>query len=272
MDQEPIILSIDRGLATISLNRPAALNGIDMPLARGLMSAIEEVRAQPELRCLLLKGEGSAFSVGGDLRRLSAHADSARPDEMRTLVATYNRAVLALSDLELPIVAAVHGSVAGGALGLVCAADIVVAAHDTIFTCAYSKLGLTADGGVSWFLPRLVGLRKAQELLMLSPQFSADEALEWGLVSRTCPHSELDAVSRDLARALAGQSRTAASGQRLLLRDASTRPLSVQLELETDTMWRSASESSFADRVTQFVGSRSGSRRSDAEERGTHDT
>lgn len=268
MQTSEVDLSIDGSLATISLNRPHSHNGIDLRLALGLVSAVEEVHGQPQLGCLLIRGAGPAFSVGGDLRELASYSSPDLPAAMRQLVDTYNRAVRGLSDLHIPVVTAVHGSVAGGALGLVCAADIAIAASDTVFNLAYPALGLSADGGASWFLPRLVGLRKAQELFLLSPQFSATDAREWGLVTRTCARRDLDAVSLDIATTLAGRPSVSTGSVRLLLRDAPGRTLEEHLEHETQSMWQCASHPRFHEQVQAFVTSRSTTRPPAEEPRG----
>jgi 2-(1,2-epoxy-1,2-dihydrophenyl)acetyl-CoA isomerase len=149
-------------------------------------------------------------------------------------------AVAAFRRIEIPIVAAAHGNIAGAAVSLLCVPDLVVAAADATFCLAYTRVGYTPDGGASWLLPRLVGERRALELLFMNRRLSADDALAWGLVNEVVPPCDLDDRSATLARALADGPTDALRGVKRLMRDGWDRPLDESLQQEAESLARSA--------------------------------
>ncbi|MBB2505958.1 enoyl-CoA hydratase/isomerase family protein, partial [Amycolatopsis echigonensis] len=152
----------------------------------------------------------------------------------------YHTALRLLSEIDAPIIAGVHGAVAGGGLGLLCIADIALAAEGTKFATGFAALGLSGDGGNSWFLPRLVGLRRASQLYLDERVLNADEALDWGLVSEVVSADRLEARTSEVARRLA-QGPTRAYGEiRRLLRDSWSASLPEQLHAETEALARTA--------------------------------
>ena len=169
------------------LNRPDKGNAIDESMAADLAEAATQIAERPDVRAVLIAGNGPNFTVGGDLGLFAGTAREQLPNRLRRMIDSYHLAIERLTSIDAPVVAAVRGGAGGGGLGLLYAADIVVAADDARFALGYGALGLTADGGNTWFLPRMVGMRRAQELFLLNRRLTAQEALAFGLVSRLAP-------------------------------------------------------------------------------------
>ncbi len=231
---EPVLLAVEQGVARITLNRPEAANAIDLTLARALQSVVAQVAETPDLRAVLLTGAGDRFCGGGDVRSFAGSPDlSATLDEV---LAHLHPAIATLGEIDVPVVASVQGSAAGAGLALVAGADLVLAAYSTKFVMAYTGIGLVPDGGSTWYLPRIVGPRRALELALTNWVLSADEAHAWGLVTRVLPDSELEEKTEAFVTQLAnGPTRAYAAAKRLMRASAST-SLENQLALEAAEM------------------------------------
>ena len=179
-----VLLDFEAGIATLRLNRPDKGNAIDESMAADLAEAATQIAERSDVRAVLIAGNGPNFTVGGDLGLFAGTARDQLPNRLRRMIDSYHLAIERLTSIDAPVVAAVRGGAGGGGLGLLYAADIVVAADDARFALGYGALGLTADGGNTWFLPRMVGMRHAQELFLLNRRLTAQEAVDFGLVSR----------------------------------------------------------------------------------------
>jgi 2-(1,2-epoxy-1,2-dihydrophenyl)acetyl-CoA isomerase len=229
---ETLRLSLDGALARLDLARPDAAHAIDMRMARELMQAAAQLDRDPRVRAVLLGSSGKMFSAGGDLAHFRAQGE-ALPGELREMTTWLHGAISLLARLRAPVVAAVNGSVAGAGIGLVCAADLVVAAASARFTLAYTRVGLTPDGGSSFFLPRLVGARRAAELLLCNRTLSAAEAVDWGLANEVVPDDQLAERAGALARSLADGPTAAFAGVKRLLASSAAESLEAQLDHES---------------------------------------
>jgi 2-(1,2-epoxy-1,2-dihydrophenyl)acetyl-CoA isomerase len=216
MTFEAVQLEVRDGVAHLTLHRPDDANGIDAALARDLLSATIEIEADASVRAVLLSGSGSRFCGGGDLKSFDAAGDGLT-ELVRTLLPTLHTAIGMLVRGSAPVIAAVHGSAAGAGLGLVCASDLVIAGESTKFVMAYTAVGLTPDGSSSWFLPRVVGLKRALELTLTNRVLTAAEALDYGLVTTVVPDAEVHARAEELAAQIAaGPTFAFATAKRLL--------------------------------------------------------
>lgn len=214
----PVLLDLADGVAHLRLNRPDAANGMNVELLKALYDAVMICHGEPGVRVLLLTGEGRNFCAGGDVEAFAAQGE-ALPDYIRPATAHLQDAVLSLARLDAPVVVAVQGFAAGGGgFGLVCAADLVIAAESAKFLAGATRVGMAPDAGVSVTLPRLVGLRKATEILLLNPVIDAAEALALGLVNRVVPDAELATAARALATELAAGAPLALAATKRLLR------------------------------------------------------
>ena len=200
---ETIMYEKENGVARISLNRPRRLNAFNLQMHPELLDALNSAAGDAEVRCIVLRGEGKGFSAGADLSEV-VEGDGGNPDLGQYLRETYSRLVTRMVEVEKPIVASLHGPVYGAGLGVALASDLRVAAESARFSVAFVKIGLMPDAGVSYFLPRLIGLGRAMEMSMLGDDVDATEALRYGLVNRVVPEGELEETVADLATRLAG--------------------------------------------------------------------
>ena len=192
-------LTRDGAVATITLNRPDRLNALDRPTRWELIGALREVADDDAVRGVVLTGTGRAFCVGQDLAAVEEleHADE-------TVAGSYNPIAQTIADMAKPVVAAVNGAAVGAGLGLVLACDLRLAADSASFSCAFGKVGLVPDSGVTWHLVRELGYARAFALATLGRTFTAEEAKTYGLINRVLPADQLEASATELARLLAG--------------------------------------------------------------------
>ena len=208
---ETILYEKSGGVADVALNRPKKLNAFDGKMHEELYAALDDVSSDDEVRCVVLRGEGRGFSAGADLAGILEGSDGA-PDLGEYLRNTYSRLVRRMVSMEKPIVASLHGPVYGAGVGIALACDLRIAAQSAKFSVAFIKIGLMPDAGVSFFLPRVVGLGRALEMSLLGDPVGADEALRTGLVNRVVPDDDLAEETAALASRLAAMP-TAAIGK-----------------------------------------------------------
>lgn len=219
------------GIATITLNRPEQGNAIDMDIAQELVQAAADCASDDAVRCVLLTGAGRMFCVGGDVGAFADAGDNAGPF-LRELADILHEAVLTLATMNKPLVTAINGPAAGAGMSLAILGDIVIASDAAHFTAAYTGIGLTPDGGMSWLLPRLVGVRVAQTMILTNRRVSAEEAVETGLVTRVVPAAALVAEASALSGQLAAGPVRALGAARELLLTSNTHTLTEHLDAE----------------------------------------
>lgn len=218
---------VEHGVGTITLDRPDALNSLEATLKRELLAVLREAERDPAVRAVILTGAGRAFCAGQDLKERLGPDAAPLDVEVRE---RYVPIVLAIRRLSKPVIAAVNGVAAGAGAALAFACDLRIAADGASFVLAFGRIGLAPDSGASWFLPRLVGLAYAAELLYLPDSMPAPEALRIGLVSRVVPAAEL----MPQAQALAGRLAHGAPRAMALTKRALARSLEVGLEEALD--------------------------------------
>jgi len=245
--------TVTDGLGEIRLNRPEARNALNQQAADELYEVALRCAATPELRALLITGEGPALTVGGDIAEIGNHATKDLPAVLRRMTTPYHEALRIFSELKAPVVTAAHGAVAGGGLGLVCVADIAFAAEGTKFATGFAALGLSGDGGNSWFLPRLIGLRRAQQMYLEQRVLNAQEAAEWGLVTDVVAPDELEDRARATAQRLAEGPTEAYGAMRRLLAGSWSATLPEQLAAETEAITRTATTADAREGVAAFL-------------------
>jgi 2-(1,2-epoxy-1,2-dihydrophenyl)acetyl-CoA isomerase len=194
---------VDGGIATVALNRPDAMNAVDLALKKRLIEVLEQVADDPQVRCVVLTGRGRAFCVGQDLKEHIASL--MRGDEAlgTTVVDHYNRIATLLATMNKPVVAALNGVTAGAGASMAFACDFRVLVEGAGINLAFAGIALSCDTGSSWSLPRMVGTAKAKELLMLPRTIPSDECLALGLVTRVVPADQLEQTVGELAGSLA---------------------------------------------------------------------
>ncbi len=249
---EVIDYAADGGVATISFNRPQVLNALDAEMIHALHAACERARDDAAVRAIVLRGNGPAFVAGGDIAMF--HANRNRLPEMaEELSAELHYAILALRTAPKPVIASVHGAVAGAGVSLLAAADLAIAADDTKFTLAYSRIGASPDGGATWFLPRLVGARRALELMLLADAFDAQTALRFGLVNRVVAAADLAAETARLSQRLANGPTLAYAATKALVNQSFETSLAEQLDAEAAAFVQGTRTADFGEGVAAFV-------------------
>ena len=238
-------------VARLTLNRPEAGNALSLDLVTELRAAAEGLQGS-DVGAVILSGAGKAFCVGGDLRWMHDAGDEVRESVLR-LATQFHDGIEALTALDAPLIAAVRGAAAGGGMSLAICGDIVLAAESAKFTMAYSAIGFSADGGSSWTLPRLVGWRRATELMLLNERIDAARAVELGLATRVVADDALDAEAGELAARLAAGPTDAHGAIKRLLRASATRGFSEQLAEESRQIAERAAAPNGREGVAAFL-------------------
>jgi enoyl-CoA hydratase/carnithine racemase len=237
LPDDPALLRIEGPIATITLNRPAAFNSIDLSIARKLEQLSAEVEADDDIRVLVIEGEGRAFCAGGDLQTIgaAAAADNIAP-VVGELLRHHHAFITTLRRMPKIVLSSVHGSAAGAGLSLAFVADLCIAAEDARFTPAYSKLGVSPDGGGTVGVVAAVGVRRALQIFLAEDSFSAAQAHAWGLVAKVVPAIELKAATRELAHRLAQNAPAGLAATKALIHRAPVTPIEAQLDAERDAI------------------------------------
>ncbi|HET6151472.1 MAG TPA: enoyl-CoA hydratase-related protein [Marmoricola sp.] len=251
---EKIDYRVRDGVAHVTLNRPAERNAIDLQVAEETLAVARMIEADPAVRAVLISGAGPDLTVGGDIDYFTSHAEpGAYGDLFARMTGPFHEAFRIFERIDAPIVTVAHGSVAGGGLGYVFTADLVVAADDARFVTAFAGIGLSGDGGGTWHLPRLVGPRKAMELYLLNRPVSAAEALDLGLINEVVPAAEVREHALALATRLAAGPTVGYGHMRRLLRGAWERDLSAQLYAETEAVAAAGDTKDAAAGIAAFI-------------------
>lgn len=249
-------LHFDRtgGVARITLNRPDA-NSINLTLAQELLKAAIRCDHDPAIRSVLLTGAGRFFCAGGDLRAMAEFGDGVAVG-LKELTTYLHASISVLRRMRPPLVVAVNGVAAGAGMSLAAIGDVVVAAETATFTMAYTGVGLVPDGASTYFLPRLIGLRRTQELMLTNRRLTAAEAAEWGLVSRVVADDALESEAGDLAHALADGPTEAFGAVKRLLDTSFANSLETQMEQEGREIAAVAGSGDGREGIAAFLGKR----------------
>ncbi|MDZ7843026.1 MAG: enoyl-CoA hydratase [Gammaproteobacteria bacterium] len=251
-----VLSEVDKGVATVTLNRPDVLNALSPDMARDLHHSLVGIMEDENTRCVVLRGAGNGFMAGGDIgffKRALPDLDAGRVEELDPIFEHVHGIVRTLRDMPAPVVGVLHGAVAGFGVSLAAACDLSIAAEDSRFTLAYCHLGTSPDGGSSYILPRVVGFKKAMELALLGDRFDAREALAWGLVNKVVPADELDTAVDEWVRRLAAGPRFAYSRTKALLYGSLDETFTNQVKAEERAFKQCARTADFAEGVTAFV-------------------
>lgn len=247
----PVTRTIAAGVAEIRFHRPDRLNAFDAALAVQWSQLACEAVAHPGVRAIVLSGAGRAFCAGGDVRSMAEMPQ--RGPQITDLAHTINTGVLALLESSVPVIAAAHGTTAGGGLGLLLSSDYAIVGESSRIGSRYSALGLTPDLGVSALLARAVGERRALQLTLSERLLTAREACEWGLVAEVVPDDQVRDRALALAAHWASQNSEAYGETKRLLRSQPTRTLTEQLAGEAETIGRISETPNATQRILAFA-------------------
>jgi 2-(1,2-epoxy-1,2-dihydrophenyl)acetyl-CoA isomerase len=214
--EKTVLLEVAEGVATVTLNRVDAGNALNMQMGRELLDAALACEFDPKVRAVVLTGAGKHFGFGGDIRGMAEQGDAVG-GFLNELTTHIHAAISSFTRMRAPVVAAVNGTAAGGAVGLVCTADLAIAGRGSKFSLAYTGIGMAPDCGTSFLLPRIVGRRRALELFLTNRVLTADEALDWGLVNQVVEDAEVVPQALALAaRFAAGPTESYGAVKRLM--------------------------------------------------------
>jgi enoyl-CoA hydratase/carnithine racemase len=251
---DPALLRIEGPVATITLNRPAAFNSIDLSIAKKLEQLGAEVEASDDVRVLVIEGEGRAFCAGGDLQTIGAAVTAGTvASVVGELLKHHHAFIETVRRMPKIVLASVHGSAAGAGMGLAFVADLCIATEDARFTPAYAKIGVSPDGGSTVGMVGTVGVRRALQIFLAEDGFSAQQAYDWGLVAKIVPATELKAATRQLAERLAQNAHAAIAGTKALVYQAATTPTRQQLEAEELKIIQAMLTDEFSAAVKKFT-------------------
>ena len=252
---QPLLFVRDGAIARITFNRPKVLNALNVASAEALLDAARTIAADDAIRVVVISGAGRAFMAGGDIASFRGPKAEASTRMMR-LIDPLHAALDILAGLRAPVIASLNGAVAGAGLSLALAADLAIAADNCVFTLAYAKVGTSPDGSSTWSLPRVVGLRKALEIALLSDTFDSAEALRLGLVNRVVAAAELGVETDKLAQRLAAGPTLAYGKIKSLMRSSLSRTLPQQMEAEAEAFVESAMTADFDEGAAAFLDKR----------------
>jgi 2-(1,2-epoxy-1,2-dihydrophenyl)acetyl-CoA isomerase len=252
MQFQTLLFDIQERVAHITLNRPEAANAINLELAKDLMHALMKCDEDPLIRAVLIKGAGPMFCAGGDVKRFAEKGENL-PYYFKQITAHLHVAMSYLVRMDPPVVAAVHGSAAGAGMSLACACDMTLAADSARFTMAYTRVGLTPDGGATYTLTRVVGIKRTLELALTNRLLSAEEALNWGIVTRVLPEKDLIKEATALAGRLAVGPTKAFGSTKRLLQSGLTESFEGQMKNESRSISEMARTADSREGISAFV-------------------
>lgn len=243
-------------IATITLNRPESMNAVNAEMAEALAETFARLEHEPEIRVVILRGAGSAFMAGGDLKPFYGSAGRPCAEKKATVfrqLCNVNQAIETIQRMPQPVIASVHGTAVGFGLSLVLACDLAIVADGTRFSTAYLLVGATPDGGATHLLPRTLGLKRAMEITLLAKIFDARDAEALGLVNRVVESDQLERETRALAERLARGPALAIARSKQLIRGSPATGMELQLRREMESFAECAVSDDFTEGVAAFV-------------------
>jgi 2-(1,2-epoxy-1,2-dihydrophenyl)acetyl-CoA isomerase len=257
-NDNPVLVEQDGGLAVITLNRAKALNALDEALAEALLDAMVACDQDPEVRAVMLTGAGAAFCSGGDIRAMAANLDAPGGSGgfLKKLTVYFHGAIATMARMRKPVIAAVNGAAAGGGFSLALSCDLLVAAESATFTLAYTKIGVAPDGSSTFFLPRVVGSKRALDLIARNPVLSAAEAKDLGIVAEVFPDPDFAAQARAFAAGLGLEATRALGEAKQLLNMSPGTTLETQMEYERRAISACAGSADFREGIGAFLAKR----------------
>ncbi len=235
MSYETVIFELDAGVATLTMNRPQAANALSLTMAKELADLAIRCDEDPGIRAVVITGAGRFFSAGGDISGFHEAGDQVG-SLVKEMTMHFHAAVSRFNRMDAPVVGAVNGMAAGAGFSFASSCDILIAAESAVFLSTYTASALTPDGSSTYFVPRLVGLRRAMDLMLTNRRLSATEAMEWGMVSRVVPDAEVLTVATELAATLAAGPTKSFGATKRMLHESLSSSLETQMELESRTI------------------------------------
>lgn len=254
---ETVLVDVRDSICRITFNRPEALNAITVDVMIALKEITEQLRENKDVRVVIMQGQGDHFMAGGDVKAFKTMLDG-EPDRDKTAeqfdarLTRVHATIENMRAMPQPIIASVRGAAAGAGVSLMLACDLALVAEDAFFTLAYCHIGTSPDGGSTYALPRTVGLKKAMEIALLGDRFTAQDALDWGMINRVVPPADLQAETDKLAGRLAKAAGHANAEAKALLNASFHNGLTGQLDAEKAAFIRNTRTGDFYEGITAF--------------------
>lgn len=255
MSYDSLFFEVKDGVGLIRLNRPDDGNAITLEMAREMLDVAMRCDEDPEVRAVVLTGSGKMFCAGGDLKGFAAQGEGIS-FYLKQVTHAFHAVISRFNWMDAPVVGAINGTAAGGGFSLALTTDIAIAAESAKFTMAYTKVGLAPDGSSSYFLARMVGLRRAKEMALLNPVLSARQALEWGLINQVVADDQVLPAALELAHRLAKGPTLALGAAKRLILSGATESLESQMEKESRAIAAMAGKADGREGVAAFIGKR----------------
>lgn len=249
---DELLVAIESSVALMTFNRPGALNALNEAAIVAFRQACAAVEHDPGIRCVVLRGAGPAFLSGGDVALFAERMDEL-PQVSERLTAELHEAILALRRMGKPVVASVHGAVAGAGISIMAACDVVLAADDARFVPGYASIGTSPDGGSTFFLARCLGPRRALEFMLMAEPIGADRALTLGLIDRIVPRDELGAATQIVVERLANGPTMAYAHTKRLVESAGSNSLGDHLAAEARAFVSCAASEDMREGIRAFI-------------------
>ena len=253
MDFNNIAFDINDGVATLTLNRPKALNSFTTEMHAEIRTVMQQVIEDAGIRCLVITGAGRGFCAGQDLGDRAQTTEGGVPDVGASVEKNYNPLIRSIMNLPKPVICAVNGVAAGAGASIALACDIVLAARSASFIQVFCKIGLIPDSGGTWNLPRAVGMARAKGLALLGDRLPAETAQVWGLIWKCVDDEDLQEEARKMAAHFATQPTAALGRIKKLLHESGSNTLSEQLDLEQKAMQDLGQSEDYREGVTAFL-------------------
>jgi 2-(1,2-epoxy-1,2-dihydrophenyl)acetyl-CoA isomerase len=256
---EPVLTEVKDGIGTITFNRPEALNALSTDMTEGLIEATGRFERDPAVRCVVLRGAGEHFMAGGDIKGFHKSLTEDRAGHVARLemrVVKAHQTIYHLRRMAKPVLVSVQGAAAGFGLSMILAADLAIASDDAYFTLAYRHIGLSADGGATYFLPRIVGERRALEIALLGERFTAARAHEIGILNWVVPRAALAEETMAIARRLADGPTVALGRAKQLIRVSLDNSWDEQSHREAEGLAAAAATEDHLEGVAAFIAKR----------------
>jgi len=253
---DSIILELTDGIAYVTLNRPRQRNALTQEMVSELSGVLKRVEANSQARVLVVRGAGDHFMAGGDVggfEQALGMAREARSAHFEQLVQSFSPVIFTLRRMPQPVIASVRGVAAGLGVSMILAADLAIASEGASFVPAYVRLGTTPDGGLTYFLPRVVGFKQATEIVLFGDRFGARRAMSLGIVNAVVGETDLDRETHSWASRLARGASGAIASAKRLLEASRTNSLPAQLQAEAESFARRALTEEFEEGVNAFV-------------------
>ncbi|WP_078427940.1 enoyl-CoA hydratase/isomerase family protein [Alkalihalobacterium alkalinitrilicum] len=235
MDNQSVVLSIENNVGIVTLNRPEVGNALDFQMAKELLDVAIACSENQEIRAVVITGAGNKFSVGGDLKSFASEGEEIG-SHLKIVTAYLHQAISYFARMNKPLIGAINGIAAGAGMSLACACDLAYASDNSKFVMAYNKVGLTPDGSGSYFLPRIVGMKRALELMYTNRVLSGQEASEWGIVNDVVSEEQLMNVVIELAENLAKGPVNAFGATKKLFSHSLQETLESQMAIESNVI------------------------------------